>query len=50
MLEERLKEQTEEHNGGNYWVGIQGRTPLGEQTAGTPNGSGSAGSPCTAPP
>lgn len=29
MLEERLKEQTEEHNGGNYWVGIQGRTPWG---------------------
>ena len=29
MLEERLKEQTEEHNGGNYWVGTQGRTPWG---------------------
>ena len=28
-LEERLKEQTEEHNGGNYWVGTQGRTPWG---------------------
>ena len=24
MLEERLKEQTEEHNGGNYWVGTRG--------------------------
>lgn len=29
MFEERLKEQTEEHNGGNYWVGTQGRTPWG---------------------
>ncbi len=29
MLEERLKEQTEEHNGGNYWVGTQGRSPFG---------------------
>ena len=28
-LEERLKEQTEEHNGGNYWVGTRGRTPWG---------------------
>ena len=28
-LEARLKEQTEEHNGGNYWVGTQGRTPWG---------------------
>lgn len=29
MLEERLKEQTEEHNGGNYWVGTRGRSPFG---------------------
>ena len=29
LLEERLKEQTEEHNGGNYWVGTQGRSPWG---------------------
>ncbi|WP_367272194.1 VWA domain-containing protein [uncultured Dysosmobacter sp.] len=29
MLEERLQEQTEEHNGGNYWVGTQGRSPFG---------------------
>ena len=29
LLEERLKEQTEEHNGGSYWVGTQGRTPWG---------------------
>lgn len=28
-LEERLKEQTEEHNGGSYWVGTQGRSPFG---------------------
>lgn len=29
MLEERLKEQTEEHNGGSYWVGTQGRSAFG---------------------
>ncbi|MBR3641349.1 MAG: VWA domain-containing protein [Oscillibacter sp.] len=29
LLEERLKEQTEEHNGGNYWVGTQGTSPWG---------------------
>ena len=29
MLEERLKEQNSEHNGGNYWVGTQGRSPFG---------------------
>lgn len=29
MLEERLKEQKEEHNGGNYWVGTQGRSVFG---------------------
>lgn len=29
LLEERLKEQTEEHNGGNYWVGTQGRSRFG---------------------
>lgn len=28
-LEERLREQTEEHNGGSYWVGTQGRSPFG---------------------
>lgn len=28
-LEERLKEQTSQHNGGNYWVGTQGFTPWG---------------------
>ena len=28
-LEERLKEQDAEHNGGNYWVGTQGYTPWG---------------------
>ena len=28
-LGERLKEQTEEHNGGNYWVGTQGRSAFG---------------------
>ena len=29
MLEERLREQTEEHNGGSYWVGTQGRSAFG---------------------
>lgn len=29
MLEERLREQHEEHNGGSYWVGTQGRSPFG---------------------
>ena len=29
MLEERLKEQHEEHNGGSYWVGTQGRSAFG---------------------
>ncbi len=29
MLEQRLKEQDKEHNGGNYWVGTQGRSPFG---------------------
>ncbi|MGD9559507.1 MAG: VWA containing CoxE family protein [Oscillospiraceae bacterium] len=29
MLEERLEEQTEEHNFGSYWVGTRGKTPFG---------------------
>nr|WP_326175915.1 VWA domain-containing protein [uncultured Oscillibacter sp.] len=29
LLKERLREQTEEHNGGSYWVGTQGRSPFG---------------------
>lgn len=29
MLEERLKEQHEEHHGGNYWVGTGGTSPFG---------------------
>lgn len=29
LLETRLQEQTEEHNGGSYWVGTQGRSPFG---------------------
>ena len=28
-LRERIEEQTEEHNGGNYWVGTSGRSPFG---------------------
>ena len=29
MLEERLAEQTEEHHGGNRWVGTGGTSPFG---------------------
>ncbi len=29
MLEERLKEQNEEHHGGNYWIGTGGTSPFG---------------------
>ncbi|KUG03238.1 hypothetical protein ASZ90_019337 [hydrocarbon metagenome] len=29
MLEERLKQQTEEHHGGNRWVGTGGTSPFG---------------------
>lgn len=28
-LEERLKEQTEEHHGGDHWIGTGGRSPFG---------------------
>jgi len=29
MFEERMKEQTERHDGGNYWIGTGGRSPFG---------------------
>lgn len=29
MLRERMQEQTEEHNGGNYWVGTHGMSTFG---------------------
>ena len=29
MLQERMKEQKEEHNGGNYWVGTHGMSTFG---------------------
>ncbi len=29
MLEERLKEQQEQHHGGNYWIGTGGTSPFG---------------------
>ena len=29
MLQERMKEQQEEHNGGNYWVGTHGMSTFG---------------------
>ncbi len=28
-LEKRIREQTEEHNGGNYWIGTHGTSPFG---------------------
>lgn len=31
MYEERLKEQTERHDGGSYWIGTGGRSPFGTQ-------------------
>jgi len=37
LLQERLKEQDAEHNGGSYWVGTQGRTPWGN-SGWSPNG------------
>jgi len=30
MFEERLKEQTERHDGGDYWIGTGGRSPFGQ--------------------
>lgn len=29
MLEQRLREQKEEHNGGSHWIGTQGTSPFG---------------------
>lgn len=29
MFEERLREQTERHDGGSYWIGTGGRSPFG---------------------
>ena len=29
MFEERIKEQKEEHHGGNYWIGTGGTSPMG---------------------
>jgi len=29
MFEERIREQTEQHNGGNRWIGTGGRSPFG---------------------
>lgn len=37
LLEKRLQEQKEEHNGGHYWVGTQGHTPWGND-GWNPNG------------
>ena len=30
LFEERLKEQTERHDGGNYWIGTGGTSPFGQ--------------------
>lgn len=49
MFEERLKEQNERHDGGNYWIGTGGRSPFGtggvhpsgiSLSAGTPSAPG----------
>ena len=37
MLQERMKEQTEEHNGGSYWVGTHGMSTFGN-SGNSPNG------------
>ena len=37
MLQERLQEQTEEHNGGRYWVGTHGMSVFGNSGL-SPNG------------
>lgn len=37
LYEERLKEQTERHDGGNYWIGTGGTSPFG-QGGQNPNG------------
>lgn len=29
LFQERLKEQTSQHNGGSYWIGTQGMSPFG---------------------
>ena len=29
MFEERIKEQKEKHDGGNYWIGTGGTSPMG---------------------
>ena len=37
MLKERMEEQTEEHNGGRYWVGTHGMSTFGN-SGNSPNG------------
>ena len=46
MFEERLKEQTERHDGGNYWIGTGGTSQLGQagsSRAGVSTGSSGGG-------
>jgi uncharacterized protein len=46
LFEERLKEQTERHDGGNYWIGTGGTSPFGqggEHPSGMRVGEGAAG-------
>lgn len=46
LFEERLKEQTERHDGGSYWIGTGGRSPFGQGGAhptGMRVGEGAAG-------
>ena len=43
-LEKRLEEQTEQHDGGNYWIGRGGTSPFGH-SGNHPDGIGSGVSP-----
>lgn len=46
MFEERLKEQRERHDGGNYWIGTGGTSPFGRggfNPSGIPMGGGAGG-------
>ena len=46
LYEERLKEQTERHDGGNYWIGTGGKSPFGQggsHPTGMRVGEGAAG-------
>ncbi len=50
MFEERLREQTEEHNGGSYWIGTGGYSNFGNAGHSPPPASASAARASTAAP